>query len=509
MLETKEKLWKFIQKEAAREYKKEEEIAERYGFEWIFPELDTTLVIRQMMKQQSVRNVIFLKDLKQLAGEFQEFVLLKGLWYQEKYFEKGEFRFFGDIDLYVVEENFKKLDDALKKNNYDKLYDDSDISSKFYFYYDVFDHTKISFGKLNHYVYEKKEIQWAHVEVHTYPLPYYQYPAVRFGEIYERRKLVSLGGKFKVFVLESNDDFIYAACHLCKHLIHAVIALEESEETIWPACWGRYIYDLASMIDKGELDWNIIVERAKQWDVLQDVLTACRMVQYFLGKSMPEAKLQEISAMVEEDVERGLYKSLVRDIALSDISNVFNGGIVGFVNKNQVNPYCRPVCIRRKDGVKGGTEIIRSKLGTVYSEWDEEFWYLEYEPGTDRSAVMYVGTACPIYGIHAVTFLADCRDGVRISSRNVMFEHRKPAEWLKEIDIYENGRGQYVIKVKFSGLKMEPQKTKSIACQIGIVKFNEEDEIVDRVSLFGKGYYHFYDMGLLELTEETDGQEQF
>ena len=86
-------------------------------------------------------------------------------------------------------------------------------------------------------------------------------------------------------------------------------------------------------------------------------------------------------------------------------------------------------------------------------------------------------------------------------SRNVKYERRKPADWLKNICVEENLEGQCVIKISFEGLRLKPQESRTIVCQLGLIVLDEEERVADRVSLFGRGYYHFYDMGVIGLTD--------
>ena len=57
-----------------------------------------------------------------------------------------------------------------------------------YYFNDVYDNTELTIDKMNHFVYEKKELEWLKVEVHTFLLPFYRYPAVQYQEMYNRRK---------------------------------------------------------------------------------------------------------------------------------------------------------------------------------------------------------------------------------------------------------------------------------------------------------------------------------
>lgn len=501
MLTTREKLLEFIRKRAFEEKCDEGEVIREHGLQNVlFMEMaDGNVDYKTRRAVKKIKDAVIIRELMQIVRDFPDVILLKGLWYSEKYYGQQELRLFGDIDLYVREIQFADFDRAMKRNGYACLCENSPVPSKFYFYYDVYDGTELSYGLLNHYVYEKEGFMLPQVEVHTYLLPFYQYPLLGYQEIYERRKEAILCQRLKVNVLECNDDFIYAACHLCKHLVHSIVAMEETEGEKWRVHEEKNIYDMACMIDAGEIDWQVVVERAKRWDVLQDVLVACNMVRYFFPDSISQKELNKMAGLVGEDWQRGLYKSLVRDLALSDASNVFKGSLLDFVNAHQVNPVCRAVEIPHRNGILPAKEILRSRWGNLYSEWDSGYWYLIYELGTGENVIPYVSIQCSLYDIHAVTFLLDKEKG--IVSRNVKYERRKPADWLKNICVEENLEGQCVIKISFEGLRLKPQESRTIVCQLGLIVLDEEERVADRVSLFGRGYYHFYDMGVIGLTD--------
>lgn len=500
MLATREKLMSFIRKRVFEKRCDEGEIIREYGLQDVFMEMtDGNVDYNTLIAVKKIKDKVIVRELMRIVRDFPDVILLKGLWYSEKYYGQQELRLFGDIDLYVEERHFADFDRAMKVNGYVRLRENSPVPSKFYFYYDVYDNTELSYGLLNHYVYEKEGFMLPQVEAHTYPLPFYQYPLLGYREMYERRKEVTLCQRLKINVLECNDDFIYAACHLCKHLVHSIVSMEETEGEQRGVHEGKNIYDLACMIDAGEMDWQVVLERARRWDVLQDVLVACNLVRYFFPDSIPQKELNKMTRLVEEDWQRGLYKSLIRDIALSDASNVFKGRLLDFVNAHQVNPLCRAVEIPYRNEILPAKEILRSRWGNLYSEWDNGYWYLVYELGSNEKVIPYVSIQCPLYNIHAVTFLLDKEKG--IVSRNVKYERRKPADWLKNICVEVNLEGQCVVKIGFEGLKLRPQESRTIVCQLGLIVLDEKERVTDRVSLFGRGYYHFYDMGVIGLAD--------
>ena len=272
---------------------------------------------------------------------------------------------------------------------------------------------------------------------------------------------------------------------------------EESVQEKETVLNGKLVYDLALMADVGNIRWNVVIERAAQWDVLQDLLIACKVVHYFWDNYIPKKVINKIAVLLREDKQRGMYKSLLRDIALSDISNVFSKKIVSFINKNQINPYGDVKYFYYKGDERADAELLNTEQGKLYSAWDEMYWYIQYNPASKKRMTLYISVVCPLYDIHAVTFFVEKDNGLKVVTRGMKFAHQESPKWLKGVQAELGAEGQYMLKIAYNTLQIDPIKTKYIGCQIGIMIFGEGDEVVERMSLFGKGYYHFYDIGIL------------
>lgn len=391
MAGVKEKLLEFIQREAAGDEAAELQVIKKYSFESIFPERNREAGWKQRVNMQSLKYSIFAMELEKIASAFRDVILVKGLWYQDKFYEH-QIRFCRDVDLFVRNEDFAQFDEIMRENNFIRLYENCSMSNKYYYFNDVYDNTELTIDKMNHFVYEKKELEWLKVEVHTFLLPFYRYPAVQYQEMYNRRKKIMLRVFLNISVLDCNDDFIYAACHMCKHLVNAIVRYEESVQEKETVLNGKLVYDLALMAD---------------------------------------------------------------------------------------------------------VELLNTEQGKLYSAWDEMYWYIQYNPASKKRMTLYISVVCPLYDIHAVTFFVEKDNGLKVVTRGMKFAHQESPKWLKGVQAELGAEGQYMLKIAYNTLQIDPIKTKYIGCQIGIMIFGEGDEVVERMSLFGKGYYHFYDMGIL------------
>ena len=86
MADTKEKLLEFIQREAKRDEVAELQVIKKYAFESIFPERNRDVDWKRIMNMQNLKYSVFAMELKKIANAFQNVILVKGLWYQDKFY---------------------------------------------------------------------------------------------------------------------------------------------------------------------------------------------------------------------------------------------------------------------------------------------------------------------------------------------------------------------------------------------------------------------------------------
>lgn len=210
--------------------------------------------------------------------------------------------------------------------------------------------------------------------MHTFLVPPQRYPNISYEDILERKEKIILGDNLPIYVLEVNDDFIYAACHMCKHLVNEIVKLEETYKSKWKNLFGKQIYDMACMIDSQKLEWETILGNAIKWDVVQDVLLACKMINYFLN-----------------------FKSL--DVVIYRF-------FINFLNQHIISEAQPAIDIVHANTSKKPNLILSSSYDSLYSSWDNDSWKIEYCLNRNVPIVAYVSLNAPIYGLHAITLPA-------------------------------------------------------------------------------------------------------
>jgi Uncharacterised nucleotidyltransferase len=249
---------------------------------------DARHLLRQSYVRASFRNRAHFDAMAELIERFHaagiEIVLLKGAALASRLYRDPALRPFADIDLLVRENEIDRAKDILLASNYQVA--PELLSESFNRKY----HVNLPFVR--------RDERPVHVELHWKLSDPFSSVAFDYEALLARAQNVEVGG-WKARALSLEDDFVYLATHLDKHgyANRAIVDLANASEFSLDELSGdRLIWftDLHELISAGQLDWAIVIERARAAHASNALAVSLRLLRNLLGTDVPAHVLTEL-----------------------------------------------------------------------------------------------------------------------------------------------------------------------------------------------------------------------
>lgn len=261
---------------------------------------------------QAVREVA-----RALSGVGVPYAVLKGPFLYEALYQGVFPREYEDVDILASRQQVRRALSALESTSYEMI--GGRLSRAF-----------LRVGHF-HFALRASRPGWPPIELH--------WSLVDRGNLYRMTDDECLGrlrqfgaGNDAFSVLALEDEFIYLCLHAAKHGAINFIGLRQGRDVEWfcrPSAGNRLIWfaDMALFLRKSmaELDWQVLRDRARTWNVVEDVCDCLRVLDLIAPESPAREALNKLqegerlaaqSDLVQPPIERHPVRSASRLSAL-------------------------------------------------------------------------------------------------------------------------------------------------------------------------------------------------
>ncbi len=244
------------------------------------------LEMQSIFKDTATYNFVLSAQVIAIINALQEnnldILSYKGMTLAQLAYKDISLRQFGDIDILIRKEDFPKVKKALLEIGCRSAWDATDKQEKaaLKYYYEY----PFTYGENNTLV----EVHWKFIE------PFFAFDYAT-EDIWERVQNVQICGR-DVPTLASEDYLIVLSSHGSKHFF---------ERFSW-------VCDIARLVENTEIDWDLMIERAKKVGALRMVWLGLWMARETLATKMPEEIYKQVSAEPE-----------IQEIGKTFIENMF------------------------------------------------------------------------------------------------------------------------------------------------------------------------------------------
>lgn len=453
---------------------------------------------------QTQKNKLFLSELVNImkfASPDMKIVLFKGLTLAYNYYTNPEERWFNDVDIFTHDVN--KVIKLLISQGYSL---EKQYKSKYYLYmgecYEPDSDGYFNKLELNH-IECYKDIDNMHIviEIHKNILNRLRYPDVNQDEIYERCTS-NFFGIDALFELEKHDLLLYQVCHFSTHLCAYMSYVDKDRLETLPSIPIRYIHDIMLIIQKEQINWKLLLERAKKWNIEGNLLLCLKLANYLYGDCVDAFIITTLVQAVKKIKTRDEHNTFINDISLLDVSRIFNCDFKSCIRENTVSKIKPSYSVYHSDTNVDVPILINHESGVLLSaicKWDKSHFSLKID--ARKMSPQFV--LCITIGAERKVLSSDNLfvkvKGTTCKVTNIPdnFESN-PESWVEKvrckIDCDLEEKTKLILLIPWEALNLVPKQGMRIPFNIRIMYLDENDNLMFRKSLAGKTYYNNYDL---------------
>lgn len=450
--------------------------------------------------KQEKKNEIYLKELEKIYElcTDEKPLVFKGIAHAYSFYENPNIRFFNDLDLFARKDDCEKITAILEKLGYKKRLSNNE-NNKFLFYsgdlyadYALKTHDHIDNYVRNHEDFKKTvdgiEVK---IELHSYMFSPIRYPFINYNEIYSRKQKMAICDDKAIYTLSKLDTLICASCHLCKHLVEAIIAPNKMRNHIDM----KSIIDLKMLIQQNNISWVDVVEIADKWNVTSTLLLAMKLVNYVFPNTVSEALLDRFQNISVNINEKHSHEALIRGISLLKSEDIFFFNLNEFFKKETIDKTAP--CYIVSTSQINSTKFEFKELGEEFllqPYWNEEYFklHLHYK-GLNINVILALTIGSHISYLCAQTFFVDINENnIKLSSsytNEELEEFNKNS--LSKIKFVKQG-DDIIFKIPWTNLNIIPHINYVLPFNLKIISFDETKHIKCIKSLTKQNYYDDY-----------------
>ncbi len=449
---------------------------------------------------QQKRNRIFVQELKKLQRFCvnKKFLVLKGLANAYDLYNNPCIRVAGDIDLLVEEADCADVEKALYQMGY-VIKGTPKVGSAVHYYGDLYsEYIKRYKDSFDSYVYNHlilhKEVEGISVEIEIHRYLYgglIRCPHILYSEIFNTCREVNISSGFSVRTLSCENTLLYMACHMTKHMTSAI----KNPEHFAPLIDTKTLLDMRLLLEKYSIDWNQIVEKAKDWEASGSLLLALKMVRYMFSGIVPETVFNHLSGHVMSLSDKKSHESLVYGLSLVDVEKVFDWDFRDFFRREviDVQERCYYVCndVSQSDVVMLNCGEIEASLKMHWNE--EAIFYDIHHTVADIGFSICIQVCADISRLYTTSLF------LRLDGEKIEFvkEHMEKSIlereklWLQDIR-YNREKGDLRIMVPWNRVNIVPKPGNKIPFGFRILVWDANNEFLDSASTPTGNFYNCY-----------------
>ncbi len=223
---------------------------------------------------------------RELGAAGVPYALLKGTYLYEFLYRDLFPRAYGDIDLLVPANRMAEATAALDKAGYDSDSKPGEHASMPLWHF--------------HVTLTSRKPGGLPIEMHRSLVDRFNLYRIPEGELFGRLKEFK-GRQGSFTVLCAEDQLIYLCLHVAKHGVLNFVGLRSGFPATWfcsPATGNRLLWfldiDLFLRKQRDILDWGIVSDRIRRWNIADEVVDCLRVLQLLLPGSPAEDAIQRL-----------------------------------------------------------------------------------------------------------------------------------------------------------------------------------------------------------------------